>query len=307
MATAMDKLLAAVQKTKKSGYDNSNEKYFYYPQRDQAGNGSAVLRFLPGKTEDDIPFVKIYSHGFKGPTGKWFIENCPTTIDKECPVCSYHSELWNTNIKANQDTVRERKRNVSYISNVLVVEDKKNPENEGKVFLFRFGQKIFDKIESVLMPTFAEEDDKEEFIQKYGAEAVNIFDLKEGCNFKFKIRKVDGNTNYDKSDFDSPSNISVDVDLDSIEDLQQFLKEDQFKSNEKLMDRYNSVVGNVDRVKPSEEKELDDLVDQPKKENKPVEKLPEKTQKQTAEVKEVSESSEEDDIQNLLKSLEMDS
>ncbi len=306
MASAMEKLQEAMQKAKKTGYDNSNDTYFYYPQRDQAGNGSAVIRFLPGKTEDDIPFIKIYSHGFKGPGGKWFIENCPTTIDKDCPVCTYHSELWRTEIKANQEIVRKRKRNVSYISNILVIEDKKNPENEGKVFLFKYGQKIFDKLEGMLMPKFVDEDEEAEFLKKYGAESINIFDLKEGCNFKLKIRKVDDNTNYDKSDFDAPSKVSVKVDLESIEDLQQFLKEDQFKSPDKLMERYNSVVGNTDRVKSSEKDEFDKLMEDAPKQEKKTERKTEKKVETTKVESVTSDESEDDDINALLASLDED-
>ncbi len=242
----MEKLLAAVNKAKSSNGSDRDDKVFYYPSRDTAGNGSAVIRFLPGKTDDDIPFVKVYSHGFKGPTGQWFIEDCPTTIGQPCYCCEQNSILWNTGIKANQDIVRERKRKVSYISSILVVKDEKNPENEGKIFLFKYGQKIFDKITNMLSPTFVDSDEKEEFINKYGEEYCDVFDLKNGADFKFKIRKVEGQTNYDKSEFAGPSKVSVD--LSSIEPLDQFTDPTRFKSAEDLQKHFDRAIGNTVRL-----------------------------------------------------------
>ncbi len=253
--SAMDKLLAAVNKAKQRGGSERNEDTFYYPVRDAAGNGQATIRFLPGKTEDDIPFVKIYSHGFQGPTGKWLIDECPTTIDKPCYVCEQNGILWNTNIKANQDIVRERKRKVSYIANILVVEDKKTPENEGKIFLFKFGSKIFDKIFNAISP-----DDEDET-------PCNVFDLVSGANFKFKIRKVEKQTNYDKSEFMEPSECSLSKDdLDKLEDLSKFLAPEKFKSEEELKRRFNAAVGNTDRLAAKDQGEdSEPVVTEPRK------------------------------------------
>jgi len=231
----MDKLLEAAKSAKFSNSERKDDKTFYYPARDQAGNGTAILRFLPGKTEDDLPFVKTYSHGFKGPAGKWFIEDCPTTIGSPCYCCEQNGILWNTEIKANQDIARTRKRKISYVANILVVEDKKNPENEGKVFLFKFGTKIFDKIFDKLSPEFEDET------------PCNVFDLLEGANFVLKIRKVEGQTNYDKSEFRTPSAIDK-VNLDVLEDLNQFISPAKFKTPAELERRFNMAVGNTVRL-----------------------------------------------------------
>jgi hypothetical protein len=234
----MEKLLKAVKSAQSNGAGERNDKVFYYPQRDQAGNGSAIIRFLPGKTDDDIPFVKLYSHFFKGPTGKWYAEDCPTTIGQPCYCCEQNGILWNTNIKANQDTVRERKRKVTYISNILVIADPKNPENEGKVFLFKFGQKIFDKIVDKLQPVVDDLDPQM---------PVDVFDLKEGLDFMLKIRKVEGQTNYEKSEFKKEKS-AVTVDLSTIEDLGQFTNESRFKSHEELQKSFERAVGNTVRL-----------------------------------------------------------
>lgn len=238
----MDKILAAVNKAKAGGAQRE-EQYFYYPARDAAGNGSAVIRFLPGTTVDDVPFIKTFAHGFHvmhGDTKKWLIEECPTTIGNDCPICAENKKLWDTGLKDQQEIVRQRKRKVSYVSRILVVEDKKNPDNEGKVFLFKFGQKIFDKIADALQPEFEEDKDK----------ACNVFDLAEGANFKFRIRKVEGQTNYDKSEFDTPSKCDVDVfsQFNAENDINKFLNPDKFKSAEKLQERYDLVVGNTSRL-----------------------------------------------------------
>lgn len=233
-----------------------DDKKFYYPERDKAGNGSAIIRFLPGKTDDDIPFVKTYSHGFKGATGKWFIEDCPTTIGEPCFCCEQNSALiapfggWVSTPNNVKETVRERKRKMQYIANVLVIKDEKNPDNEGKVFLFKFGQKVAEKVFNMIAPTFVDEDEKDEFVKKFGAESVDVFDLAKGANFHFKIRKVEGQTNYDKSEFKSPSAVDVAVDLNEVEDLAQFTAKTHFKGAEDLEKSYNRAVGNTNRVAP---------------------------------------------------------
>lgn len=231
-------LLAAVEKAKNGTPSNTEKENFYYPERDKAGNGFAVIRFLPGKTDDDVPFVKTYSHGFKNKlNNKWYIEDCPTTIGENCPACEANSVLWNSGVESNKDIVRERKRKLSYIANILVVSDTKNPENEGKVFLFKFGQKIFDKIVDQLQPEVIEGDEPRE--------PVNVFDPVEGANFKFRIRVVEGYANYDKSEFDKPAKIDGNLKdiMEGCEDINRFVAPEKFKKYDDLAKRLNMILG----------------------------------------------------------------
>lgn len=247
MSSAMDKLMAAVKNAKTGGGTPREEDYFYYPARDATGVGQAVVRFLPALSDDAAPFVLTRSHRFgvqRGDGKKWLIDECPTTIGQDCPVCAANKVLWETNLKENQEIVRERKRKTSYTARVLVIEDKKNPENEGKVFMFRFGQKIFDKIADALAP--AEEGDK-----KY-----NVFGIPGEKDpwpvFRFRIRKVENQTNYDKSAFESAEDFNTDYEWKSqcneTNDVMKFLDPKMFKSYEDLEKRLNFVLGNTVRV-----------------------------------------------------------
>ena len=157
------------------------------PTVDKAGNGYAVIRFLPGK-DDNLPFVRYWDHGFKGPTGQWYIENSLTTIGQKDPVSEYNSKLWNSGVESDKEIARKQKRKLQYFSNILVVSDPKHPENEGRVFLFRYGKKIFDKMMEAMQPAFEDET------------PINPFDFWEGADFKLKIRNVEGYRNYDKSE-----------------------------------------------------------------------------------------------------------
>ena len=175
---------------------------FWKPEVDKSGNGSAIIRFLPSP-DSDVPFVRIWDHGFQGPGG-WFIEKSLTTINQNCPISEYNSMLWNSGTEADKTFVRTKtKRRLSFISNIVVVKDPSRPENEGQVFLYKFGKKIFDKINDAAMPEFDDE------------EKVDAFSLGEGANFRLKIRNVEGYRNYDKSEFDSPSELPED-DLEGI-------------------------------------------------------------------------------------------
>lgn len=223
-------------KTSDSGSTNSyKDDRFWYPARDDSGTGSAVVRFLPQVDGEDLPWVKTFNHGFKD-VGGWFVDECPTTIGKDCPVCKANGELWNSGIDADKEIARRRKRKMSYVANIYIVSDPKNPENEGQVKLFRFGKKIFDKIMGAVSPEFDDET------------PINPFDLWEGANFKFKIRKVDGQTNYDKSEFDSPSQLlPTDGELEAVYDkvyaLAEFIADDKFKPYEELEKKFNRVIG----------------------------------------------------------------
>ncbi len=254
MSNAMDKLLAAVNKTKagQGGFKDPHADKFWRAEQDATGNAYCVIRFLPGKTDDDVPFIKTYSHGFKNDAGRWFIEPCPTTIERDCPVCTANGPLWNSGIEKDKEIVRQRKRKVGYMANILVVSDPKHPENDGKVFIFKFGQKIFDKIIGALTPEF--EDEK----------PMNPFDAREGANFKLKIRKVEGYANYDKSEFDKPGAIGKDKEIDAIltqlHDLSVFISPNEFKSYEELEKKFNLVIGNNATVKPKTDSDDEEFV-----------------------------------------------
>jgi hypothetical protein len=212
---------------------------FWQPEVDAAGNGYAVIRFLDTPAvdgEDGLPWVQIWSHGFQGPGG-WYIENSLTTLGKTDPVSEYNTVLWNSGIEANKEIARKQKRKLTYIANILVVSDAKRPQNEGKVFLFKFGKKIFDKIKEQLEPQFADET------------PMNPFDFWKGANFKVKIRNVEGYRNYDKSEFEAPAAL-LSGDDDKIEkvwksaySLKEFLKPENFKSYDELKAKLDKVLG----------------------------------------------------------------
>ena len=203
-------------------------------ERDKSGNGYAVIRFLPAPQKEDVPWVRVFTHGFKGPGG-WYIENSLTTLGKDDPVSKANTALWNSGIESDKNIARDRKRKLNYYSNVLVLEDSANAENEGKVFLFRYGKKIFEKITSVMTPEFKDET------------PLNPFDFWEGANFKIKMRQIDGFANYDKSEFSDPSPLGDDAKCETIWKQQYSLKDfensDNFKSYQELEARFNTVIG----------------------------------------------------------------
>jgi len=231
-----DKLTKAIEQL--NATPASKDDKFWKPEVDKAGNGYAVIRFLPAPEvdgEEGLPWVKVFNHGFQGPGG-WYIENSLTTLNQKDPVSEYNTQLWNSGVEANKEIARKQKRRLSYISNVYIVEDSKNPDNEGKVFLFKFGAKIFDKINEAMNPAF--EDEK----------AMNPFDFWTGANFKLKIRKVEGYQNYDKSEFAAPGPLlSDDGKLEQIWKSEHSLKEhldpSNFKSYDELKTKLNKVLG----------------------------------------------------------------
>ena len=208
---------------------------------DKAGNGYAVIRFLPAPTGEELPFVRYWNHGFQGPGG-WYIENSLTTIGQDDPVSEYNSKLWNSGHDEDKETARKQKRRLSYVANILVVSDPSNPSNEGQVFLYKFGKKIFDKLNDAMNPQFADED------------PINPFDFWEGADFKLKIRQVEGYRNYDKSEFSSPAPVSdstgtvlSDDDMEATWNKQHSLAEivdpKNFKSYNELKAKLNKVLG----------------------------------------------------------------
>ena len=219
-------------KEKKSYVDERQWK----PTVDKAGNGYAVLRFLPA-AQGGTEWVRYWDHGFKGPSGQWYIEKSLTSIGQQDPVSEANSKLWNTGLDDDKATVRDRKRRLHYVSNVLVESDPANPANEGKVFLFTYGKKIFDKIMDVMQPQFADE------------APVNPFDFWEGASFKLKIRNVEGYRNYDKSEFASPSALlrGDDSELEQVyeqlHDLSEYTDPKSYKTYEELTERLAMVLG----------------------------------------------------------------
>ena len=245
----LEKLTEQVNKlndksSEKKSYEDTR---FWKPTVDKAGNGMAVIRFLPAAEGEDMPWVQLFSHSFQGPTGQWYIENSLTTLNKKDPVSEHNTMLWNSGVESDKETARKQKRKLQYIANVYIVKDPSNPDNDGKVFLFKFGKKIFDKLNVLMNPEFEDET------------PVNPFDLWEGANFKLKIRKVEGYQNYDKSEFDSPAALSEDDDeLERIwkaqNKLSEFITEGNFKSYDELKARLNKVLNLEDDVvteKPS--------------------------------------------------------
>jgi hypothetical protein len=208
---------------------------FWRLEGDKAGNGTATIRFLPRVEGDELPWVRIFSHGFQGPTGKWYIENSLTTLGENDPVGELNTKLWNSGSEANKEIARKQKRKLSFTANVLIVSDPKHPENEGKVMLFKFGKKIFDKIMDKARPTF--EDEK----------PVNVFDLWEGANFKLRMRKKDGYANYDESVFSEPAPITEDEDkllavVNAQHKLTEFTDRKNFKSYDELKKKLEEVL-----------------------------------------------------------------
>ena len=264
----LDKLLSAVKEDNKDPSDKKSyvDERLWKPELDTSGNGYAVIRFLPAIEGEDLPWVKLFSHAFQGPTGQWYIENSRTTLGRgdvgKDPVSEYNSSLWNSGVETDKEIARKQKRKLSYYSNIYIVSDSKNPHNEGKVFLFRYGKKIFDKLMAAMQPEFEDES------------PINPFDFWKGANFKLKIRKVDGYWNYDKSEFEAPSAI---LDDDSAIEriwkeqysLADFTAPSNFKSYEELKTRLDAVLSGKQVV--SNQTVEDEPIAQPKVDTKPVE------------------------------------
>ena len=241
------KLVKEVEKM--SNTSSSGDERLWKLEVDKGGNGYAVIRFLPPCDGDgDVPWAKVYNHGFKGPGG-WFIENSLTTLGQKDPVSEMNSRLWNSGVESDKDIARERKRRLSYFSNILVISDPANPQNEGKVFLYKYGKKIHDKCLEAMNPEFQDE------------EPVNPFDYWKGANFKLKVRKVSGFVNYDKSEFEATS-VLFDGDDEKLESLwksqyklSEFTAESNFKSYDELKQRLDQVLGGDERGTASAETE----------------------------------------------------
>ena len=261
---SLDSLLGAAQKEsapqeKKSYVDER----LWKPTMDKTGNGYAVIRFLPAPKGEDLPWVKLWNHAFQGPTGQWYIENSLPTLGNNDPVSEYNSKLWNSGIESDKEIARRQKRKLSYYSNIYVVSDSKNPHNEGKVFLFRYGKKIFDKLMAAMQPEFEDET------------PINPFDFWEGANLKLKIRKVDGYWNYDKSEFGAKTKLlDNDEEIEKVWEkqypLNEFTAATNFKSYEELKTRLDAVLSGTVSVGNVEEEMVDEPIAQSKVNTKEV-------------------------------------
>ena len=241
-----ERLMKKVEKLNEKGGKNVDER-LWKPAVDKAGNGYAVIRFLPAHANCELPWSQVWSHAFQGPGG-WYIENSLTTLGKDDPVGELNRSLWNSGRESDKDIARKQKRKLSYYANVYVVKDASNPENEGKVFIYKFGKKIFDKITAAMQPEFEDED------------PINPFDFWKGANFKLKIKQVAGFWNYDSSEFGKVEALldddkALEGIYDKVNDLSEFVAPDQFKDYEALKKRLDTVLGAKQRVVPFVEEE----------------------------------------------------
>jgi hypothetical protein len=249
--SAIANLVAAAETTsEKQSYGDDR---LWKPTVDKAGNGYAVIRFLPAPEGEDLPWVRYWDHGFKGPSGKWYIENSLTSIGQQDPVSEMNTQLWNSGIESDKQIARERKRRLHYVSNILVISDSASPENEGKVFLYKYGKKIFDKIMDVMQPQFEDE------------QPVNPFDFWAGANFKLKIRQVEGYRNYDKSEFDASTELfdGDDAKLETVftssNSLKEFIDPSTYKTYGELKKKLYDVLGEEEIADTFTQDTVDDL------------------------------------------------
>jgi len=287
LGSLTSKLVKEVEKMNNTG--GGADERLWKPEMDKSGNGYAVIRFLPAPDGEDLPWVKLFSHAFQGPGG-WYIENSLTTIGQKDPLGELNRELWNSGNEKDKDTVRKQKRKLSFYANIYVVKDPTNPQNEGGVFLYKFGKKIFDKIMEAMQPEFEDET------------PINPFDFWGGANFKLKLQKKDGFWNYDKSEFDSPSPLLDDDDaLEALwkkqYSLTSFVAADQFKSYDDLKKRLDYVLGNrnTNRPTPTQEETAYDSYAAVEKKKVTEEEVLKKLETSYQESKAVNETAAEDD------------
>ena len=255
--TDFSKLVQAAQETGGGQQQQrTGDPRMWKPTVDKAGNGYAVLRFLPPQEGQDIPWVRYWDHGFKGPTGQWYIEKSLSSIGQQDPVGEMNSRLWNSGIESDKEIARERKRRLHYVVNALVVSDPAAPENEGKVFMYQFGKKIFDKIMDLMQPQFPDE------------KPVNPFDFWEGADFLLKIRQVEGYRNYDKSEFRSPAALydgdeaKLEAVYDQMHPISEFVDPANYKTYDELKAKLANVLGEAAprTVKQEVAMDLDDEI-----------------------------------------------
>ena len=296
--SSLDKLRAAMETASptEGAKKSYNDERYWTPELDKTGNGFAVVRFLPTPQNEEMPWVSYFDHGFQGPGG-WYIEKSLTTLNKKDPVSEYNTQLWNTGIEANKEIARKQKRRLHYVSNVYVVSDPKNPDNEGKVFLYKYGKKIFEQLKEAISPAFEDE------------AAINPFDLREGANFKIKIRKVDGYWNYDKSEFDSVSPLFEDEDklnetFSSAYSLTDIIAPSEFKTYEELKEKLDRVLGLTGSISTSTAESVAEDLEEVPWSNVNTETVAEEPVIASADS--ASSSSEDDDAMDYFKKLAQD-
>ena len=248
LGSLTEKLVKEVEKMNNSS--GSVDERQWKLECDKGGNGYAVIRFLPAPEGEDLPFAKIYSHAFQG-SGGWLIDNCLTSLNQKCPICEHNSSLWNNGTDAGKEQARKQKRKLTYVANIYVVKDPANPANEGKVFLYKFGKKIFDKLTAAMQPEFEDE------------EAIDPFDFWQGANFKLKAKNVAGYRNYDSSEFARPDALLDDDDaMEAIwkkeYSLAELIATDQFKDYDVLKKRLDYVLGNKGTPRYQDPEEFDE-------------------------------------------------
>lgn len=255
----INKLVEAATEASGGKQDNPNrDENLWKPTVDKAGNGFAVIRFLP--SENEVPWVRYWDHGFKGPTGKWYIEKSLTSIGQQDPLGEHNSKLWNTGNEEDRETVRKQKRRLHYVVNILVVSDPSAPDNEGKVFKYQFGKKIFDKIQDLMQPQFP------------GETPVDPFDLWNGADFQLKIRNYEGYRNYDRSEFKAPSQlfdgdeVQLQATVNQLHDINEYVDPETYKSYDELQTKLIEVLGETQPRTVKQEVALDNSVpwDEPK-------------------------------------------
>ena len=281
------KLTREIEKLNQPAAGSSADERFWKPEMDKSGNGYAVIRFLPAPDGEEMPWAKVWSHAFKGPGGQWYIENSLTTLGKDDPVGEMNRELWNSGRDSDKEIARAQKRKLSYYANIYVVQDPAHPENEGRVFLYKFGKKIFDKLTEAMQPAFADET------------PIDPFNFWKGADFKLKIRKVEGYWNYDKSEFASASTLG-DFDDEQLEkiwkkcySLSEFENANNFKTFEELEARLNIVLNSI--VQPKRRVDQETQEDEewtPKKESSWDSEI---TSFKATKVAEVATSDDDDD------------
>ncbi len=284
---AIDQLVKAAEatNTNQSGNKYTDDR-IWKPTVDKSNNGYAVIRFLPASEGSELPWNRYWDHGFKGPTGRWYIERSLTSIGQNDPVGELNSKLWNSGIESDKEVARKQKRRLHHVSNVLVVSDPGNPANEGKVFLFQYGKKIFDKLMDAMQPDFQDE------------EPINPFDFWSGANFKLKIRDVEGYRNYDKSEFAAQTELSSDDTYleevyNQIHDLREYTDPKNYKTYDELQAKLMAVLGEQASVGAPTMKQEESLGEpQPA----PTMRAAEPVQMETAEMSSATPSAEDDDI-----------
>jgi hypothetical protein len=255
---SLEKLSSQLDKITQTGYSDPLKEKYWSVARDSVGNGFAIIRFLPAPKGEDMPFQRIWDHGFQNKAnGRWYIEKSLTTIGQDDPVSKYNTQLWNTGLESDKEIARNQKRRLKYHANILVIKDGANPENEGKVFLFAFGKKIFDKLNDLMNPEFEDET------------PINPFDFWDGANFKLKIRQDGKYPSFDKSEFDNPTKLfdgdegKLEEIYDGLNPLQELVAADQFKSYAELETKLHSVLGISDSgtSKSNEGRTAEDITD----------------------------------------------